>query len=133
MSKELPPKETVAKKVVEGAAKPKPEPAAKKAKKAKKTKPDVVKDKTDYSLKVIETITINYLPTVVICAVDKDVEAGRYYISNITDVVIVQKLMIIAGFVEYDGNGRIEVVVVNLVDEWFPISTDFTIAKLVPS
>jgi len=85
----------------------------------------------DLDVKVVAGITIAHKPTIVICEVPEGVKAGLYYIQNINDVIIVQQIWVASVFVEYDGNGRIELVVMNLVDEWFHIKTDFAIAKLL--
>ena len=111
-------------------------PAAETPLKAADPKPEVVEtedapESVDYGVKVIEALTIDYKPTIVICSVSEDVKPGLYYIENINDVMIKQKIWAASGFIEYRGDGRIELVVMNLVDEWFRIPTDFTIAKLL--
>lgn len=85
----------------------------------------------DLDVKVVAAITIAYKPTIVICKVPEALKAGLYYIQNINDVMIVQQVWVSSGFVEYDGNGRIELVVMNLVDDWFHLETNFAIAKLL--
>jgi len=89
-------------------------------------------DDTNYGVRVIETITIDYKPTIVICEVSEDVKPGLYYISNINDVMIKQKIWIASGFIKYRGDNRIELVVMNLIDAWFPIPKDFKIAYMIP-
>ena len=122
---ELPPKSKVSVPAAETplkAADPKP-PAV--------DKEDDTPESVDYGVKVIEALTIDYKPTIVICSVSEDVKPGLYYIENINDVMIKQKIWAASGFIEYRGDGRIELVIMNLVDEWFRIQTDFTIAKLL--
>lgn len=137
-------------KVIEGNAKPKDLPPkatveskdddrldASSMNHATESKPPAVEteddapESVDYGVKVIEALTIDYKPTIVICSVSEDVKPGLYYIENINDVMIKQKIWAASGFIEYRGDGRIELVVMNLVDEYFRIQTDFTIAKLL--
>ena len=130
--KDLPPKATVESKESKVSV-----PAAETPLKPAQDKPEVVEteddapESVDYGVKVIEALTIDYKPTIVICSVSEDVKEGLYYIENINDVMIKQKIWAASGFIEYRGDGRIELVVMNLVDEWFRIPTDFTIAKLL--
>jgi len=89
-------------------------------------------DNPDYGVKVIDQLSIDYKPTIVICSVSEALNPGLYFISNINDVMINQQIWIASGFIEYRGDHRIELVVMNLVDEWFTIPTDFNIAYLIP-
>ena len=88
-------------------------------------------DETDYALRVIEGLTIDYKPTIVICSVSEDVKPGKYFIQNINSVMVRGQLMVVPCFYEYRGDRRIELVVNNMVDEWYQIKKNFTIAKLV--
>jgi len=86
----------------------------------------------DYNVKIIEAISIDHNPTIVICNVSQSIKPGSYFIKNINDVMITQKIRIEAGPISYTGDHRIELVVMNLVSGSFKLLKDFTIAKLVP-